>query len=288
MRLLINTENILSNIEKARTLTNVPISLMFKDFYDYIYKEIADRLHGRIFGMKLDGSVCYSVGKATHYNTGTLAVTPNHVLEAYRIGIKEFYIPIEGYDEREGLCIADAYNLAEFAKNLGSSNRVYGLITSGCTNECCPSLERLTKIYDKMKDVVESISLGGSFWLANGKLPVCVKDIRIGEYMLFGTIPYSEDMQIEGKNGIILETEVLAVYPERHQFIIDCGYSKANIKESQPIGFDASRLQVIESSSEYSIISSDTCQDMRVGEKLRFKPDYKSLVTLKDAERRFI
>lgn len=39
MKVIVYTKNIIENIEKAQTLVNIPISLMFKDFYEDIYEQ---------------------------------------------------------------------------------------------------------------------------------------------------------------------------------------------------------------------------------------------------------
>lgn len=48
MKVIVYTKNIIENIEKSRTLVNVPISLMFKDFYEDIYEHISDKIRNKI------------------------------------------------------------------------------------------------------------------------------------------------------------------------------------------------------------------------------------------------
>ena len=49
-------------------------------------------------------------------------------------------------------------------------------------------------------------------WDKIERLPDFISDVRIGEYMLFGTIPYNEDEYKLGRNGIELSTKVIGVF----------------------------------------------------------------------------
>lgn len=291
MKVIVYTKNIIENIEKSRTLVNVPISLMFKDFYEDIYEHISDKIRNKIFGLHLKDSICYSIGKAVKGNSGAVVTSFADVWKYLTIngnacqGIHNFYIPINACDNREGLSIYEASKLANEIRTLSSSH-IYGLITSGCLNENHPSEKELFRIWNLLRNDIESISLGGSFWLGqNSKLPNFISDVRIGEYMLFGTIPYCTNEEKQGLCGIELHTKVIGIYPERSQLILDCGYSMSDMNQCRICYQD--NLKFVDSSSEYTIMKCDNVSDYRIGDVVRFIPDYKSLVKLRYAEHEY-
>lgn len=291
MKVVVYTDNIIENIRRAESFVNVPVSLMFKDFYEDIFEHISDRVKNKVFGLHMDGSVCYSIGKAAKNNCGAVVTSFSDVWKyCYAEGIggsemRSFYIPINAEDDREGLSIYEASKLANEIKTISRAN-VYGMITSGCLNEKYPSEERLYKIWEKLKDCVESISLGGSFWLGNScNIPDFISDIRIGEYMLFGTIPYCCDKDKRGCNGIEIHTKVIGVYPERNRIILDCGYSMADMDKCS-VDYYAG-LEYVDSSSEYTIMKSNNVSDFKIGDVVSFVPNYKSLVKLRYAEHEY-
>ena len=291
MKAVIYIKNIIKNIEKAQSFVNVPISLMFKDFYEDIYEHIADKIGNKIFGLHLKDSTCYSIGKATKDNSGAIVTSFADVWKYLNIngnasyGIRNFYIPINAYDNREGVSIYEASKLANEIKMLSDAH-VYGMITSGCLNDRHPSISQLYDIWDSLKGCIESISLGGSFWLGQDtKIPEFISDVRIGEYMLFGTIPYCYDEEKKGLNGIEIETKVIGIYPERNQLILDCGYSMADLYECRVSDF--TDLKFIDSSSEYTIMECKHVSDYRIDDIVTFIPSYKSLVKLRYAEHEY-
>lgn len=291
MKVVVYTDNIISNIEKAESLVNIPVSLMFKDFYEDIYAHVKDRVNNKVFGLHLNGSICYSIGKAKKNNSGTVLTSFSDVWKycysnkLVNREMRSFYIPINASDDREGLSIYEANKLVNEIR-LISNAHVYGLITSGCLNEKHPSEERLYLIWDKLKDSVESISLGGSFWLGKDiKFPDFICDVRIGEYMLFGTIPYCNDENKRGLNGIEIHANVIGIYPERNQLILDCGYSMADMDKCRMDYYAG--LEYVNSSSEYTIMKSGNVSDFKIGDTIRFVPNYKSLVKLRYAEHEY-
>jgi predicted amino acid racemase len=288
MKVIVYTKNIIENIEKAQTLVNIPISLMFKDFYEDIYEHIADRVTNNIFGLHLKNSICYSISKAVKENKGAVVTSFSDAWRCLNIngdtghGIREFYIPINACDNREGLSIYEVRKLSDEIRMLSNSH-ICGLITSGCLNENHPSEKELYSIWSKLRNNIESISLGGSFWLGqDSKLPGFISDVRIGEYMLFGTIPYCNDKQKKGLNGIELQTKVIGVFPERGQLILDCGYSMADLDKCH-IDYHKD-LKYVDSSSEYTIMECEHVSDYCIGDVVTFVPNYKSLVKLRYAE----
>ncbi|WP_106828085.1 type III PLP-dependent enzyme domain-containing protein [Parabacteroides pacaensis] len=291
MKVVVYTKNIIENIEKGQSFVNVPISLMFKDFYEDVYEHITDKVKNKFFGLHLKDSICYSIGKAVKENSGAVVTSFSDVWKCFNIngegcyGIRNFYIPINADDNREGLSIYETSKLAYEIKMLSSAH-VYGLITSGCLNKNHPSEEKLYRIWNSLRHCIDSISLGGSFWLGkNGKLPNFISDVRIGEYMLFGTIPYCDDKEKLGLNGVEVQTKIIGIYPERNQLILDCGYSMADLDKCR-IDYQKD-LKYVDSSSEYTIMQCDHVSDYRIGDLVRFVPDYKSLVKLKYAEHEY-
>lgn len=284
MKVVVDTVCLLGNIAKAYGLVNKPIALMFKDFYEDIYPHIQEKIRGvRYYGLNLSGSVCYSIGKATAENAGAFVTSYSDAERYAKMGISDFFIPINACDDREGLSL---YETNKLGKEILGFGAVHGVITSGCMNERKPSIERLVEIWEKEKGVLADISLGGSFWLGQDvSLPEFVSEIRIGEYMLFGTIPYNAQIEKLGQNGVILETKVIGVYPERGHILLDCGYSMADMEKCKCLN---PNLRYIDSSSEYTIMdanskSSDFCN----GDIVKFVPNYKSLVKLRYAEKEY-
>ena len=282
MKVIIDTSAIEKNIAKAQKLVNVPISLMFKDFYEDISRHINIPQKMNVFGLHLPDSVCYSINKADNINEGALVVSYEDYVRCYQLGIRKFYIPINAGDNREGLSTSDADQLAI---TINDDCEIRGLITSGCINDKAPSIKELCSIYDGIKHI-PSISLGGSYYLAKGFLPDFVSDIRIGEYMLFGTIPYDNCDYRLGENAIRLKTKVIESYAG-DRFLVDCGYSMADMDKCKPIGV-SDFCRHIASSSEYSVYDQHLDDPFKVGEEIDFDINYKSLVKLRNADVRYI
>ena len=280
MKWKINLSALERNIEKARLLVNKPIALMFKDFYQCIYPNL--NLHDvRCFGISIPNSICYSLGKATAMNDGALVISKNEVRRCLDLGLRTLYIPINAHDNREGLSVSNAINLLRDIRSECNGIELVGLVTSGCLNEKHPNIDELWSLWYQLGSFLNGFSLGGSFWLGQS-VPDFVTEVRIGEYMLFGTIPYYTGDR-EGDNGIEIETSVLAIYPERGQIIVDCGYSLADMKDCKPI---EAGITVIDCSSEYTIL--ETRREFNAGETIRFVPNYKSLVKMRHGRIDFI
>lgn len=288
MKVIIYTDHIVENIKKAETLINRPISLMFKDFYEDVYGHIRDRVNNGTFSLHFDDSICYSIGKAHMHQKGGVAVTEYDAMDCVlQRGVNNVYIPINAYDYREGVCLYQAAQIGKMVHSCDDNAHAYVMITSGCMNGERPAMDELHEIWNKLNRWIEAISLGGSFWLGqNEDLPDFISDVRIGEYMLFGTIPYNDEKDKLGKNGIELVTKVIGVYPERNHVLLDCGYSMADMGECKCLD---DNLSFYQSSSEYTVMKpvNTTCSDYCIGDKVSFIPNYKSLVKLRYAEREF-
>lgn len=256
---------------------------MFKDFYEDIYYEMQD-VNCKIFSKNIKGSVCYSLFGANKSHRGCFVISyEDYLFNREHNGISEFYIPINARDNREGLSLEDAKLLCDKIRALDKESLLYGEITSGCINENFPSREELENIWKELSNRVESLSIGGSFWLAKEELPYFISDIRIGEYMLFGSIPYSDKENLFGENAFIVKSKVIGVFHDRKNIIIDCGYSLADVKDCIISNDD---LEYVDSSSEYTIFRTN--RDYKIGDEVEIIPNYKSLIKLKDAERNYI
>lgn len=285
MRVIIDKEKIKRNIKKAETLSQgVSVSLLFKDFYEDIYSCIHP-VKNEIFSMNFMFSNCYAIGKGNDAHIGAVVTHVDQLSNLDPVTLKTVFIPINVGDNREGLSMDDAISLSSKIKSRVYRTDIVGMITSGCLNERAPRPKDLEEIFRAAKGSVSSLSVGGSYWLGSKeKLPSCVRDIRIGEYMLFGTIPYNNEEERLGENAILIEAEVIGVYPERNHILIDCGYSLA---EPDKCSYLDRNLFYVDSSSEYTILYTDTAK-FKLGDKVYMKPNYKSLVKLKNAVRNYI
>lgn len=283
MKVLVDKSAIEANIKKAERITGKPIALMFKDFYEYVYPCIF--VKNNILSKHIDNSVCYSIGCASTQNNGSIISCFQDALKFHNdFGIKKFYIPINANDDREGFCLYGAIKMANIVREKIPDAELTGMITSGCLNEKKPTVLEFRKIMD-VGCVFDRWSLGGSFYLGHEEYFSFADEIRIGEYMLFGTIPFCEKSHLLGSNGITFKTRVLAVYPERNEFICDCGYSVCDVQNCSFIGFNRIKrafIEFVDSSSDYAIFKG--CKGVEVGSELLFAPNYKSLVKLKNVE----
>lgn len=283
MRVEINLDKIRRNVERAKSMTTASVSLMFKDFYEDIYHKTGD-MGCKIFSKYIQGSVCYSLYNSHCRHKGCFVISFQDFIHAYRDNaLRQFYVPINAHDDREGLSLREAAFLCSRMKKFDSSVLIIGVITSGCLNEKHPSYEELYEIWSKLSCFLESLSVGGSFWLPH-RLPDFVSDVRIGEYMLYGTIPYNCDDELLGESAIVVKANVVGVFPCRNQVIVDCGYCAADVSNSRVL---TEGLKFVDSSSEYAIF--ERCgRDFEVGEEIEIIPNYKSLVTLRNAKRDYI
>lgn len=164
MKVIIYTDNVIKNIKKAETLVNVPVSLMFKDFYEDIWRHIHYRVDNDIFSLHFEDSVCYSIGKAIHNQKGAVTVTAYEAMDCVvNKGIKKIYIPINAFDNREGVSLFEARQIANTVRKCDDNSHAYGMITSGCLNGNRPNMQRLCEIWSKLNSYIESISLDAVF-----------------------------------------------------------------------------------------------------------------------------
>lgn len=281
MKLIIDEKAIVNNIEKAKALvTTSAISVMLKSFYEYLEKVVPEGT--TLFSKTIKGSVCYSINEANENHSAAVVICIDDVMRLYQLGVKTFYIPINALDDREGLSVSDALFLAKIINALDGVSCI-AMLTSGCINEKSLTLTALTELWNKkLKGVMTGISLGGSFYLQK-RVPKFVTEVRIGEYMLFGTIPYCSNVSLFGTNALSVEMEVVGVYRERKQIIVKGGYEHIDTKDSKLL---SGGIEYVDSSCDYTIYS-DPFDKYSVGDKVLVVPSYKSLVKLRYVEREY-
>lgn len=279
MELIIKKDVLVANIEKAKRLCKgKEVAVMVKSFYSYISKLIPDGV--TIYGCG-DYQIHYIVGTSSYGAQGMFCTSIEEVREAMRnMDYGKIAIPVNAGDNREGLSIENAKEVVSYCKKEHIDH--YALVTSGCLKDYSPSS---VDIDDIGKELGCRISVGGSYYLSKPYLLLSnVFEVRIGEYALFGTIPFCEPNERFGECAIFVESKILRAYPERRQVIIDCGYSTIDVKDSVML---SGGLTYIDSSSEYTIFE-DKFGIYREGDVIRFIPNYKSLIKLKDVERRIV
>lgn len=266
---------------KAKALAPASaISVMLKSFYEDITAIIPEEL--TIYSKTIFGSVCYSLNEATANHSAAVVIDIDDFMRCYQLGLRKFYIPINTGDNREGLELSDARFLCNAMINLPGVV-CCAMVTSGCINERHLTLKELAALWSKLNDKFAGISIGGSFYLQK-RIPKFVSDVRIGEFMLYGTIPYCDKVSLFGRNALEVEMEVIGVFRERKQIIVKGGYERIDTKDSKLL---SGGLVFVDSSSEYTIYS-DPFDKYEIGDKVSVVPSYKSLVKLQYVERKFI
>ncbi len=310
MKLVIDKQAIDRNIRRAEELAGVPVSIMLKGFYDYIY---TDEMKSRkVFSLSIEGSVCPSINEATRAHSAAVVASLRE-FEVYHIRkgftYDTLYIPINAYDGREGICVGQAVKLAKAISSQGVF-KLFAMITSGCISPAHPSISELEEWWkDSLSEVMDGITIGGSFYIgelyrhnsivraevreiggtvverAYNKPPYCITDVRIGEYALFGTIPYNDDVALHGDNALTVQMEVIGVHRDRGQIVVKGGYSHIDTKNCSLL---SGGLKFVNTSSDYTIYA-DPFKRYNVGDTVEVVPDYYSLVKLQhNVERVFI
>ena len=303
MVIKINKRAIAYNIHKAERISaGIPVSIMLKSFYEYI-ADIECVRSRKIYSQGLVNSICYALHSAGSRHSGAVIADFDDFMECYRsCNIRVFFIPLNADDDREGLDVRRASRLALRIRSNVSDVRLYVMVTSGCLNAKHPGLRRLIKEWQSWASrLFDGMSLGGSFYLSEldsyreecvetgeyssrfATLPYFISDIRIGEYVLFGTIPFCDDKRLFGRNAITVESEVVGVYPERRQIVVSGGYSEIDTDRCTLL---SGGLTFADVSSEYTIYNDPFLRYKR-GDKVEVVPNYKSLVKLQNVAREY-
>lgn len=291
MRLIVDRRAIEDNIESAIALTNCGrISIVVKSFYDNIIGDWVSERAWRAFSLtplKLCPSICYSIGDFQNGHKGAVITSVEQFLSAKHSNISEFYVPVNMLDNREGITPKEAKELiakcTQEDRHLPWNHAVFILmVTSGCLNDRHPSLDEIAQLASDIPQA-SHVSVGGSFYLQFSRLPECIKEIRIGEYALFGTIPYCDQVEKFGRTAIKVEMDVIQTYPKRQHILIRGGYSEIDTKDCFLL---TGGLEYVDSSSEYTIYR-DRFRQFTTGDKVVVVPNYKSLVKLRHVPREF-
>lgn len=309
MVIKIDKKAIASNIHKAeRIAKGVPVSIMLKGFYDYL-ADIECVKTRKLYSQSIPNSVCYALHSAGSQHNAAVVADFDDFVECYRDrGIKEFYIPFNALDDREGLDECRCAFLARRIRKSAGGMRLYMMITSGCLNDKHPGLYHIENEWREWASTLfDGISLGGSFYLSElesyltaterrvycesgvvidvhpADPPRFITDVRIGEYALFGTIPFCEKKYLFGHNAITVESEVIGVYPDRRQIVVRGGYSEIDTDKCTLL---SGGLTFSDVSSEYTIYN-DPFLRYKMGDIVSVVPDYKSLVKLQYVAREY-
>lgn len=288
MVIKIDRKAVAYNVSKAeRIAQGIPISIMLKGFYEWLYDIECIRAH-RIYSQSIPNSVSYALRSATDRHSGAVVADYHDFEECYHAcGIRAFYIPRNMCDDREGLGLRSIKRLAMKIRQGHADVKLYMMITSGCLNDRHPGLPLIRREWEEQAcELFDGVSLGGSFYLSEKNL--CglgfVTEIRIGEYALFGTIPFCRDYELFGRNALTVESEVIAVYPDRRQIVVRGGYSEIDTNRCTILS--GGGLTFSDVSSEYTVYN-DPFQMYRTGDKVSVVPDYKSLVKLQYVAREY-
>ena len=104
MVIKIDRKAVAFNINKAENIAvGIPVSIMLKGFYEYI-ADIECVSARKIYSQGLKNSVCYALHSATSRHSGAVIADFDDFMECYRsCNIREFYVPLNADDDREGL-----------------------------------------------------------------------------------------------------------------------------------------------------------------------------------------
>ena len=261
MRYIVSKQTLNTNIKLAQQMVGKrKLSLIFKEYCEHLVPLLDERPSGELFSIGVEDSVCYALGLANSRNKAAMVNTLASASFLYEHGMKCFYIPIDTGDEREGLLVKDAASLAaSIHEYLSPDIVIRGMITNGCINDV--HFKRVTEWYDMWGYLVNhfvSLSVGGSYWLDKAdQLPFCVEDVRIGRFMLFGYIPFSDKRP--GGNCLTVESEVLNVNPRNGKVLLDLGDAYCEPSMCVPHNKD---LVLEDVSSNYAVFKSASASSL--------------------------
>lgn len=270
----------LAKVDAKFSSQGVEVAIMAKEFYSELLMKTTLR-DGAVWGVGM-GQYNYVIGKNTIYHKGgIISVREAEHLSRECLGRKqsfEAYLPVNLLDDREGYEVRELVQIISKIKALENDyfKLVGACITSGCLHGNTPSFKELSEVTDILYYLgLEKISIGGSFYVGWKKLPKRVTQIRVGEFILYGTIPYSKS-GFRGKPAITVTAEIIEIYPSRKHLLVDIGVAKYNPKESKVF---SKGLEFVQASTEYTIFKYS--KDYKVGQHIVIQPDYYSLIKLR-------
>lgn len=281
MILVVDKVKMIENVERAKRMSSSPISLMFKDFYVDFYSD------------KFNSCTTFSNSESSKFdvtsNINNRLTTSGKVITTIRelnynlrfnLRFTRLYVPINFLDNREGVGRDRAKDILKAYNNKAHS---FLMVTSGCINNHGPSISQLEELYNEFKDLVSGISVGGSYYLQFENLPEFINEVRIGEYMLYGSIPYCANRELFGTPALLFKSNVLEVYPERKQVLMKGGTSTINAKDCTLL---SGGLEYSNASCDYTIYN-DPLGKYKVGDEVKMIPDYNSLKLLRYVAREY-
>ena len=216
-------------------------------------------------------------------------------------------------DQREGVMPEEMLPTVEKILDIGNNHIEFlGIGTNlGCCAGALPD-QSMIRVLDELSLGIERrfgmppgiVSVGGSVmldWMRHNELPHRVNQIRLGEVMLLGNIPgvnkkhpslhddvfvFRADV-LEVKDKLIKKPEcqgkdALGYDPK----ITCCGIRKRallnfGISNTDPSGLESelNNCEIVAYNSNYTIVDCSDCdEDLRAGDVLEFKMNYRSLL----------
>lgn len=125
----------------------------------------------------------------------------------------QIVIPVNDLENREGVTISKA-------KKIAKGRNVTIWLNYGCANNILPSYSHLNNKCKAIKKEIPNakISIGGSLFLGYKLIPNLINEIRIGEALLVGNIPY---FGLTYNNPFKLKINVIKRFKDR--LLLDIG-----------------------------------------------------------------
>lgn len=267
----------------------VKASVMQKNFYSPLrIDEILEGDYHQLWGSHV-GSLNYVLGESLYldpdYSGGIITTLEEALAVQYKYTSlrKKFkgYIPLNWGDDREGLDLESTLELLRQCTDL--SNEYFDcsniMLTSGCLHDEVPSyldFEELCIVLGQ--NGCQNLSLGGSYWLQFDSFPEIVEECRLGEFIIFGTIPFcGVDQPITGRPAVTVELKIAQVYKDRRQVLASGGSVYFDACYSKLL---TPQLTFAQQSTEYTILSYIQDLSIKKGDTVRFLPNYHSLIKL--------
>lgn len=288
----VNPEIVKSNFEIAQKYLEsrgVKASVMQKHFYGSLcIDEALDGSYYQLWGQHY-GSFNYLIGKSLELNADYAGGIVSSIEEAvqlrdkYTTAEKPFkgYIPFNWNDDREGLDFEEGVALLQVCNSIQNEyfNCSNVMITAGCLHDNVPSNSKFFELCEQLRFFgCENVSVGGSFWLQVSNFHPIVEECRLGEFIIYGTIPFlSREDTIKGSPAIKVELPILQVHKTRKQVVVAGGSTYFDAKNSEVL---TKGFTFIQQSTEYTILSYEDTLTVNSGDKIEFLPDYHSLIKI--------
>ena len=272
MRIIVDVKQVKKNWQFAKLLAGKKkLAFLEKSFYANL--KIPDILKLKMSWGRGNQQINYLIGDNQKQHSGGIAVSKKCIDNApYRKF--NFWIPINLLDNREGLHYTEALSLARYAKLKGHIVKAFSTI--GCINGNVPSNDFIGAVSQCLRSEFSYYSIGGSHVLNRKNLPNTVDEIRIGDYVLFGNIPFTNQSKSEAAHAVKLGLNVIRYYSDRNQYLLRGGNSIYNPETSEA---EDKSIRIVQSSSEYTII--ETNKLLSEGDEVIIKTDYHSLQKMK-------